>query len=165
MPVSDKSDYFGILSCTKEWTLSFDKLFMKLSSVDYSVVVGVETLGLAVAGVIADRSRCPMIPVRKMSHRVRDYEIVGYRHYSKQYCYMGIKRMSLHDQRVLIADDTIRTGLQADAVCKIIRKMGGDPVAIACLIDFQKMRNEGLVKDIPVIASICVDDDSSWEKQ
>ena len=99
------------------------------------VVVGIESRGFILGGAVADRLGAGFSPVRKPgklpSRTVRET-------YDLEY---GTDSLEIHDdavrrgQRVLIVDDVIATGGTARASAALVRKLGGEVVGLAFLIE------------------------------
>ena len=99
------------------------------------VVVGIESRGFILGGAVADRLGAGFSPVRKPgklpSRTVRET-------YDLEY---GTDSLEIHDdavqhgQRVRIVDDVIATGGTAKASAALVRKLGGEVVGLAFLIE------------------------------
>ena len=99
------------------------------------VVVGIESRGFILGGALADRLGAGFSPVRKPgklpSRTVRET-------YDLEY---GTDSLEIHDdavqrgQQVLIVDDVIATGGTAKATAALVRKLGGEVVGLAFLIE------------------------------
>jgi len=99
------------------------------------VVVGIESRGFILGGAVADRLGAGFSPVRKPGklpgRTVRET-------YDLEY---GTDSLEIHDdavqhgQRVLIVDDVIATGGTAKASAALVRKLGGEVVGLAFLIE------------------------------
>ena len=99
------------------------------------VVVGIESRGFILGGAVADRLGAGFSPVRKPgklpSRTVRET-------YELEY---GTDCLEMHDdavrrgQRVLIVDDVIATGGTARATAALVRRLGGEVVGLAFLIE------------------------------
>ena len=99
------------------------------------LVVGIESRGFILGGALADRLGAGFSPVRKPgklpSRTVRET-------YDLEY---GVDCLEIHDdavqhgQKVLIVDDVIATGGTAKATAALVRKLGGDIVGLAFLIE------------------------------
>ena len=99
------------------------------------LVVGIESRGFILGGALADRLGVGFSPVRKPgklpSRTVRET-------YDLEY---GTDCLEMHDdavqrgQQVLIVDDVIATGGTAKATAALVRKLGGEVVGLAFLIE------------------------------
>ncbi|HUF25258.1 MAG TPA: adenine phosphoribosyltransferase [Vicinamibacterales bacterium] len=99
------------------------------------LIVGIESRGFILGAAMADRLGAGFVPVRKLGklpgRTVRES-------YSLEY---GTDSLEVHDdaiekgQRVLIVDDLLATGGTAAAVTKLVRKLGGQIVGLAFLVE------------------------------
>ncbi|HEX6324361.1 MAG TPA: adenine phosphoribosyltransferase [Vicinamibacterales bacterium] len=99
------------------------------------LVVGIESRGFILGAAMADRLGAGFVPVRKLGklpgRTVRES-------YSLEY---GTDSLEVHDdaiekgQRVLIVDDLLATGGTAAAVTKLVKKLGGQVVGLAFLVE------------------------------
>jgi adenine phosphoribosyltransferase len=99
------------------------------------VVVGIESRGFILGGAVADRLGAGFCPVRKPgklpSRTVQE-------RYALEY---GTDALEIHEdavergQKVLIVDDVIATGGTAKATTALVRRLGGDIVGLAFLVE------------------------------
>ena len=99
------------------------------------LIVGIESRGFILGAAMADRLGAGFVPVRKLgklpSKTVRES-------YSLEY---GTDSLEVHEdaitkgQRVLIVDDLLATGGTAAAVTKLVKKLGGQIVGLAFLVE------------------------------
>jgi len=107
-------------------------------------VVGMESRGFFFAPLMASRLEAGFIPVRKAgklpSKTISEVYTLEY----------GEDILEMHEdailkgERILIHDDVLATGGTAEAVCKLVEKMGGEIVQCNFLIelDFLKGRSK-----------------------
>lgn len=98
-------------------------------------VAGIESRGFIFGAAVADRIGSGFTPVRKAgklpSKTVRETYALEY----------GTDTLEIHDdgirkgQRVLIVDDLLATGGTARATVDLVRRLGGDVLALAFLIE------------------------------
>ncbi len=102
-------------------------------------VAGIEARGFILGGAVADRLGCGFIPVRKKGKLPA--ETVG-QDYELEY---GTDTIEIHadavkpGERILIVDDLIATGGTAEAAVKLIRRIGGEIVGAAFVIDLPEL--------------------------
>jgi adenine phosphoribosyltransferase len=103
------------------------------------VVAGIEARGFILAGAIADRLGCGFVPVRKKGK-------LPWRTISESYqLEYGSDTVEMHEdalsrgRRVLLVDDLIATGGTAGAAIKLIRRLGGDILGAAFIIDLPEL--------------------------
>jgi len=114
---------------------AIDSLAMPFKDQGIDIVVAIESRGFIFGAAVADRIESGFTPVRKPgklpSHTVRAT-------YDLEY---GSDALEMHDdairrgQRVLIVDDLLATGGTARATTDLVRKLGGNVVALAFLIE------------------------------
>lgn len=108
-------------------------------TVPVDVVAGIEARGFFLAGAIADRLGTGFVPVRKKGklpwRTIRqDYEL--------EY---GTDTIEIHEdalargKRVLLVDDLIATGGTAGAAIQLFRRLGGEFVGAAFIIDLPEL--------------------------
>jgi adenine phosphoribosyltransferase len=117
--------------------MTIEALTQPFESREIDVVVGVESRGFILAGAVADRLGAGFAPVRKKgklpSATVQE-------HYDLEY---GTDCLEIHSdavvpgQRVLIIDDVLATGGTAAATTALVRKLGGDVLALAFLVELE----------------------------
>lgn len=56
----------------------------------------------------------------------------------------------VHGQRVLVVDDVLATGGTMKASCDLVRKLGGQIVGVAVLIELEGLNGRDKVKPVPV---------------
>lgn len=110
------------------------------------VVAGIEARGFILAGAIADRLGCGFVPVRKKGKlpwkTIRE-------EYALEY---GTDTVEMHEdalargKRVLLVDDLIATGGTALAATKLIRRLGGDILGAAFIVDLPELGGARLVE-------------------
>jgi adenine phosphoribosyltransferase len=102
-------------------------------------VAGIEARGFILAGAIADRLGCGFIPVRKKGK-------LPWRTISETYALeYGTDTLEVHEdalargRRILLVDDLIATGGTAAAAARLIRRLGGEIVGAAFIIDLPEL--------------------------
>lgn len=103
---------------------------------DYAIdkVVGVDSRGFIFAPLIASKLNAGFVPVRKKGKL--PYETIS-ESYSLEY---GEDTLEIHTdaiqkgEKVLVHDDVLATGGTANAVCKLVEKLGGEVVQCNFLI-------------------------------
>ncbi len=113
-------------------------------------VVGIEARGFITAGAIADRLGCGFVPIRKKGK-------LPWRTLAQDYALeYGVDQMEIHEdalargRRVLIVDDLIATGGTAEAAIKLVRRLGGEIIGAAFIIDLPDLGGAALLKGLDV---------------
>lgn len=98
-------------------------------------VVGMESRGFFFATLLAEQLEAGFVPVRKPGKL--PYDKIS-QEYSLEY---GTDVLEMHadaikpGERVLIHDDVLATGGTAEAVCKLVEKLGGEIVQVNFLME------------------------------
>jgi adenine phosphoribosyltransferase len=114
---------------------AIDSLAEPFAASGVELIVGIESRGFILGAAIADRLGVGFAPVRKPGKLPSRTVRVAY---DLEY---GSDALEIHDdavrsgQRVLIVDDLLATGGTAKATCDLVRQLGGEVVAVACLIE------------------------------
>ncbi len=93
-------------------------------------VIGIESRGFIIGGMIAERLQAGFVPVRKKGKL--PYQVKS-KDYGLEY---GQDTLEIHvdaigkGEKVLIHDDVLATGGTANAVCKLVEELGG--VVVQC---------------------------------
>jgi adenine phosphoribosyltransferase len=99
------------------------------------VVVGIESRGFILGGVLAERLGAGFVPVRKPGKLPAN---VLRQEYALEY---GSDTIEIHadaitrGQRVLMHDDLLATGGTMEAACKLVGTLGGEIVGLSFLIE------------------------------
>jgi adenine phosphoribosyltransferase len=102
-------------------------------------VAGIEARGFIMGGAVADRLGVGFVPIRKKGKL--PWRAIG-QDYKLEY---GTDIIEMHEdaiqpgERVLIVDDLIATGGTAEAAVKLIRRLGGEVVGAAFVIDLPEL--------------------------
>ena len=110
------------------------------------LVAGIEARGFIIAGAIADRLGTGFVPVRKKGK-------LPWRTVRQEYALeYGTDTIEMHEdalargKRVLLVDDLIATGGTALAAANLIRRLGGEIVGTAFIIDLPDLGGAALLK-------------------
>jgi len=113
-------------------------------------IAGIESRGFIFAAPLALALGCGFVPIRKpgklpfRTARV-DYQL--------EY---GTDALEVHvdafrpGQRVLIVDDVLATGGTASAAVRLVRRLGGDVLAVAFVAELAGLRGRDKLLDVPV---------------
>jgi adenine phosphoribosyltransferase len=117
-------------------------------------IVCIEARGFIIGSALAYRTGSGIIPVRKKGKL--PWNIFS-ENYSLEY---GQDVLEIHQdsiepgQRVLIVDDLIATGGTIEATAKLIRKMKGEIIGAAFLIELVNLKGKEKLPGIPVFSLI-----------
>ena len=110
-------------------------------------VIGIESRGFIFGGAVADRLRTGFIPVRKVGKLPSRTARVTY---DLEY---GTDSLEIHEdavergQRVLIVDDLLATGGTARATVDLIKRLGGEVLGLAFLIELEALHGRDRLQD------------------
>ena len=109
-------------------------LFKKLNGASIDKVIGVDSRGFIFGPLLATKLNAGFVPVRKKGK-------LPYTTFSESYALeYGTDILQIHTdaikkgEKVVIHDDVLATGGTAEAVCKLVEKLGGEIVQCNFLI-------------------------------
>jgi len=112
-----------------------DALVRPWSGAKIDRVAGIEARGFILGGAMAHQLSAGFVPIRKRGKLPHSTVRVAY---SLEY---GIDEMEMHTdaiapgERIILVDDLIATGGTAEAAVKLLRALGGEPLAACFIID------------------------------
>jgi adenine phosphoribosyltransferase len=127
-----------------------DIFYDKYKDSKIDVIAGIESRGFILAGILAEKLNTGLVLLRKPGKL--PYETVK-QEYSLEY---GTDTIEMHKdsiklgQKVLLVDDLIATGGTTLASCGLIKKLGGQIVDCAFIIELEelggvdKLKKEGI---------------------
>lgn len=131
-----------------------DRFVEFAQKVGADVIVGPEARGFIFGCPVATELEIGFIPVRKPGKLPR--ETIDYS-YDLEY---GSNTLSMHvdsikpGQKVLIVDDLLATGGTVEATCEMIKKLGGDVVGLAFLIELDFLDGRKLLEEYEILSLI-----------
>lgn len=116
----------------------------------YEIVCGIESRGFIFGTALAHHLGKGFVPIRKPGK-------LPWKTASESYeLEYGSDRLEIHldaakpNQPVLLVDDLLATGGTAEAALKLVRRIGGRPVACAFVIELGFLSGKKRLGDIPV---------------
>ena len=143
-------DITPLLSNAKALKEAGDALLNLVGNQKVDKVVGMESRGFFFAPVIAEKLNAGFVPVRKKGKL--PYDTLS-ETYQLEY---GMDVLEIHidsikkGERVLIHDDVLATGGTAEAVCKLIERMGGEIVQCNFLIELDFLQGKNKLSNYDV---------------
>lgn len=128
-------DITTLLSNEKAFKGVIDKIAKQYEGESIDKVIGIESRGFIFGGMLAYLLGCGFVPARKAGKL--PYKTVS-ESYSLEY---GEAVIEMHEdsigkgEKILLVDDLLATGGTAEAVVKLIKKLGGDISGIEFLIE------------------------------
>lgn len=150
-------DISTLLAHPKAWEKAVDDLAEAIAPYNPDVLAGIESRGFLVAAPLALRLGCGFIMVRKQG------KLPGptINHtYDLEYGSDTVEVQSdavTAGRKVVVLDDLLATGGTLQASIDLIRKVGGDVVAAACLIELTFLNGRDRL-DVPFETLIQYDD-------
>ena len=126
---------------------------------EIDIVVGVESRGFILGGIVAHELGAGFVPVRKIGKlpgKTRKIE------YELEY---GKDASEIHEdainngQRVLIIDDLIATAGTCKAAVDLIKGLGGEIVECAFIVELPDLKGREKIPDIPLFSLVCFEGD------
>jgi len=134
---------------------SIDELYSRYKDKKIDKVVGAESRGFIYGSVIAYLLGAGFVPVRKPGKL--PWKTIE-ESYELEY---GTDRLVMHQdaiekgERVLLIDDLIATGGTAEAIVKMIRKVGGEVIEAAFFMELTFLNGKNKL-DVPVFSIVKV---------
>ncbi|QDU65740.1 adenine phosphoribosyltransferase [Engelhardtia mirabilis] len=135
---------------------SIDGLAQAVDPASYDLICGIESRGFIFGTALARQLGKGFIPVRKPGK-------LPWKTASESYeLEYGTDTIEIHvdaceGRRVLVVDDLLATGGTMEAALKLIRKVGGEPVAAAVVIELGFLPGREKVAPVPVHSLLRVD--------
>jgi adenine phosphoribosyltransferase len=147
-------DITPLLADPEAFSTVVDTIVVHFGRGNVDKVVGIEARGFIVAAPVAYHFNAGFIPVRKAGKlpwksESEDYEL--------EY---GTETLEIHTdalepgERVLIVDDVLATGGTAQATTRLVERLGGKVVGIACLIELTFLSGRDKLGDLDFFSLI-----------
>jgi adenine phosphoribosyltransferase len=136
---------------------SLDQFESRIKGYGADAIVAVEARGYIFGAPLADRLGIRFVPVRKPGKL--PYDTIS-EDYELEY---GSNTLEIHSdaikegEKVIIIDDLIATGGSAAATVSLIRKLGGEVVGFACVIELAFLAGRQRLGGVPVESLLVVD--------
>jgi adenine phosphoribosyltransferase len=124
-----------------------DEIVVPFGRGNVDKVVGIEARGFMFAAPVAYHFGAGFVPVRKAGKLPHDTEA---EEYALEY---GTATIEIHrdairpGERVLVVDDVLATGGTARAAAKLVERLGGKVIGIACLMELTFLDGRKAVSD------------------
>src|SRR5690606_20621023 len=147
-------DITTLLKDGKVFHAAIDTLVDRLREKEIDVIVGPEARGFVVGAPLAYAMGVGFVPVRKSGKLPAETVEVGY---SLEY---GKDRLAIHrdaiqpGQRVLVADDLLATGGTISATIDLVKKLRGEVVGAAFLIELSYLNGRDKLSDVDVLSLV-----------
>ena len=131
-----------------------DVFYNRYKSLDINKVVGIDARGFVFGAVLAYQLNVGFIPVRKKGK-------LPHKTVSEQYTLeYGKNTVEMHEdaitkgEKVVIVDDLIATGGTIEAAVKLVKKLGGDILECAFIVELPELKGREKIKDQKIF-TIC----------
>jgi adenine phosphoribosyltransferase len=131
-----------------------DVFYNRYKSLDIDKVVGIDARGFVFGAVLAYQLNVGFVPVRKKGK-------LPYKTVSEQYTLeYGKNTVEMHEdaitegEKVVIVDDLIATGGTIEAAVKLVKKLGGDILECAFIVELPELKGREKIKDQKIF-TIC----------
>ena len=147
-------DITPLLQSPSGLKLTIEELAKAVDPDSYDLVCGIESRGFIFGTALADRLGKGFIPIRKPGKLPWKTESESY---ELEY---GSDTIEIHvdaveeSKNVLMVDDLLATGGTMEAALKLIRKIGGTPVACAFVIELAFLSGREKLGGIPTHALV-----------
>lgn len=133
---------------------SIDALENAVDPASYDLVCGVESRGFIFGTALATQVGKGFVPIRKPGKlpwktASESYEL----EYGKDTIEIHVDATE-KGQRVLMVDDLLATGGTMEAALKLVRKIGGEPVACAFVIELSFLNGRERLGGLPIHALV-----------
>jgi adenine phosphoribosyltransferase len=142
-------DITPLLQSPQGLKLTIDRLSAVVDPRTYDIVCGIESRGFIFGTALADRVHKGFVPIRKPGKLPWKTESESYElEYGKDTIEIHVDAVR-DGRRVLIVDDLLATGGTAAAAIKLVRKIGGEPVAAAFVIELAFLSGRERLGSLP----------------
>lgn len=143
-------DITPLLKDARAFETAIEMLAAKYKDAKIDKIASMESRGFILGAALAMKLRCGFIPIRKKGKL--PYETIR-EEYSLEY---GTDLLEMHKdalekgENILIVDDVLATGGTANAVCRLIEKLGGNIAALCFLIELSSLNPRKKLEGYPI---------------
>lgn len=118
------------------------------------LVASVDARGFIIGSAVAYKLGAGLVPLRKPGKLPAE---TLYCEYELEY---GTDKIEIHTdaieegQRVLVVDDLLATGGTAQATCDLVKRLGGELVGVAFLVELSFLKGRDKLKGYPIFSLI-----------
>lgn len=153
-------DITTLLLEPKAFTKALDELLLFIDHVKIDKVVGIESRGFIFGSLLAQKLDVGFILARKPGKLPAETESATYQlEYGEDKIEMHKDAINPGD-KVLLHDDLLATGGTAEAVTKLIEKLGGEVVQISFLVELSFLNGRDKLDGYDIKSLIIYDDEN-----
>lgn len=147
-------DVTSVLQDADGLKLAIDSMQKNLEGLDFDVIVGAESRGFVFGMPLAYNMHKPFVMIRKKGKLPRE---TIEQSYDLEY---GTATLEMHKdaikrgQKIVIVDDLIATGGTAEAMIKLVEKLGGKVVQLNFLIELKDLNGREKLKNYDVKSAV-----------
>jgi adenine phosphoribosyltransferase len=147
-------DITPLLADPEAFSTVVDQLVVHFGRGNVDKVVGIEARGFIVAAPVAYHFNAGFVPVRKAGKLPWRTESEAY---ELEY---GTETLEIHTdslvpgERVLVVDDVLATGGTARATARLVERLGGKVMGIACIIELSFLSGREKLGDLDFFSLI-----------
>lgn len=147
-------DITTVLNDSEAFRKSIDSIYELYKDQEIDYIAGIESRGFIFGSALAYKLGVGFIPIRKPGKLPAKTEKVIY---ELEY---GTDSLEVHadaitnGNRVLVVDDLLATGGTADAAVKLIKKIGGEVIGLAFLVELEFLKGREKLPDECKISTI-----------
>jgi adenine phosphoribosyltransferase len=145
-------DITPVLADPRAFNMCLDLIAERYDGKPLDAIVGIESRGFIFGAALAARMRKAFVPVRKPGKLPAATHKVAY---ELEY---GSDAVEIHrdaiapGEKALIVDDLIATGGTAWAACELVRKLGGEVIAAAFIIELTFLPGRKRLEPVPTFS-------------
>jgi adenine phosphoribosyltransferase len=134
--------------------LAVDNIYNHFRSERIDQIAAIESRGFILGAALAYKFHCGLIPIRKPG-KLPAAKISE--EYQLEY---GTDRIEIHrdafppGSRILLVDDLLATGGTSRAACNLIKRLQGEIVGLAFLIELSFLKGRQLLKNFTILSLI-----------
>ncbi len=153
-------DITTLLKEPEAFNKALDELILFTDQVKINKVVGIESRGFILGSLLAQKLDVGFIPARKPGKLPAETESATYQlEYGEDKIEMHKDAINPGD-KVLLHDDLLATGGTAEAVTKLIEKLGGEVVQISFLIELSFLNGKDKLEGYDIRSLIVYNDEN-----
>ena len=133
--------------------LAIDSMQKNLEGLDFDVIVGAESRGFVFGMPLAYNMHKPFVMIRKKGKLPRE---TIEQSYDLEYGTATLEHKDAikRGQKIVIVDDLIATGGTAEAMIKLVEKLGGEVVQLNFLIELKDLNGREKLKNYDVKSAV-----------
>jgi adenine phosphoribosyltransferase len=126
--------------------LSTDLFAEAFRDAPFDTIIGIESRGFILGAALADRLRKGFVPIRKQGKLPAEVERYEYQLEYGSDCVEIHKDALVRGHRVLVMDDLLATGGTMCAAMELLKRVGGQVVACAFLVELNELGGRALLE-------------------